>query len=357
MPRPTTTRQWVLANKPDGLPILGDGPDATWRLQEMPLRPLKEGEVLGRVRYISNDTGLRGFISTSVAPERYYVPLVEVGQAMRAGVITEVLESKSDRFKPGDMLMDYHLGCWGEHVILDVTKSQPLLSPVPEGVSLTNYVGALGASGLTAFTGLKHVGQLKPGQTVVVSAAAGATGSMVVQIARKILGAGRVIGIAGTDEKCQFVKNELGADECLNYRSPTFEQDLKAATPDEVDLYFDNVGGHILDVMLTRVKKFGRIAVCGLVSTYNSAADEPMTLRNMFEVVSCGLTIQGFIMLDYIDKVPQMMADLVEGVQKGLISLKHSEQVVEASIEKQPEIFMSLFKGANKGKLVTSLQT
>ncbi|KAI1845033.1 hypothetical protein JX265_008383 [Neoarthrinium moseri] len=346
-----TTKQWILTNKPTGAPVLS-GPDATFKLETATLPALKEGQVLGKVRYFSNDTGLRNFIQSTVAPERFYVPTVPVGSPMRSGIIAEVIESASPTYKAGDLVMDFHLGTWSELVVLDAALCQPL-APLPNNLPITHWLGAFGASGLAAYTGLYFAGQAKPEDTIVISAAAGATGSMAVQIAVKLLGAKRVIGIAGGEEKCAWVKEQLGAHECINYKSPTFVEDLKAATPDEVDVYFDNVGGHVLDAMLTRMKKNGNVAVCGAVSSYNS--DEPMALKNWFEIISMRINIRGFIMLDYMDKAAAILGELIGAAADGRIKLGEGETVVEAKIEQQPEIWMSLFTGANQGKLLTKL--
>lgn len=350
-PMPSTTKQWVLASKPTAAPLLS-GDNATFKLQEAALPALKDGQILCKVLYFSNDTGLRNFIETTVAPERMYVPTVPVGSPMRSGVIAEVVESTSDKFKAGDQVVDFHLGTWSEYVVLDAAQSQPL-SALPANLSATHFLGALGASGLAAYSGLYFAAETKPEHTVVISAAAGATGNMAIQIAAKLIGAKRVIGIAGSDEKCAWVKNKLGAHECLNYKSPTFAEDLKAATPDEVDVYFDNAGGEILDLMLTRMKKGGQIAVCGAVSTYNS--DQPMALKNWFEVISCRIGIRGFIMLDYMDKVPAILGELIGAIADGRIVLQDAETIVEARIEEQPEVWMRLFSGGNQGKLITKL--
>jgi hypothetical protein len=347
-----TTKQWIVANKPTGAPVL-EGPDATFKLQTVTLPPLEDGQILCKVRYFSNDTGLRNFIQCTVAPERFYVPTVELGSPMRSGVIAEVLESKSDKFKAGDLCMDFHLGIWSELLILNAADSQAL-APLPGGLPLTHYLGAFGASGLAAYTGLYYAGEAKPEHTIVISAAAGATGNMAIQIAVKLLKAKRVIGIAGSDEKCAWVKDTLGAHECINYKSPTFAEDLKAVTPDEVDVYFDNVGGFVLDAMLTRMKRHGTIAVCGSVSSYNS--DEPTALHNWFEIISGRFTIRGFIMLDYMDKVPAILGELIGAVADGRIKLADAETLVEAGIEQQPEIWMRLFSGGNQGKLITDLK-
>ncbi|KAI4858899.1 NAD(P)-binding protein [Hypoxylon rubiginosum] len=347
-----TTKQWILASKPTGAPVLS-GPDATFELQTATLPPLKEGQILCRVRYFSNDTGQRNFIQSTVAPDRLYVPTVPVGSLMRSGVLAEVLESAApDVFKVGDLVMDFHLGTWSELVVLDAATSQPL-TPLPNGLPLTHYLGAFGASGLAAYAGLAYAGGVKAGDTVVVSAAAGATGSMAVQVAKRLLGAGRVVGVAGSDGKCAWVRDVLGADACVNYASPTFEADLRAATPGEVDVYFDNVGGKVLDAVLTRVRRHGTVAVCGALSSYNSA--EPMALRNWFEIVSMRITVRGFIMLDYLDKAPAILGELIGAAADGRIKLQDGETVVEGRIEEQPEIWMRLFSGGNQGKLITEL--
>lgn len=351
MPSPQTTKQWIVASKPEGEPILS-GPDATFKLQTATLEPLKEGQVLAKVLYFSNDTGLRNFINSTVAPERFYVPTIPLGSPMRSGVIAEVVESAAAAYKVGDHVMDFHLGTWSEYIVLDAATAQPL-APLPNGLPVTHFLGAFGASGLAAYTGLYYAAKAKPEHTIVISAAAGATGSMAVQIAVKLIGAKRVVGIAGGEEKCAWVREQLGAHACVNYKSPTFLEDLKAATPDEVDVYFDNVGGSVLDAMLTRMKRFGHIAVCGAVASYNS--EEPMALRNWFELISGRFTIRGFIMLDYMEKVPEILKELIGATADGRIKLGEGETVVEASIEKQPEIWMSLFTGANKGKLLTKL--
>ncbi|CAJ2502387.1 Uu.00g097810.m01.CDS01 [Anthostomella pinea] len=347
----TTTKQWILASKPTGAPILS-GPGATFKLQTAELPALQEGQLLAKVRYFSNDTGLRNFIQSTVAPERFYVPTVPLGAPMRSGVIAEVLESASPKFKAGDLVLDFHLGTWSELVVLDAATSQPL-APLPNGLPLTHYLGAFGASGIAAYTGLYYAGGAKPEHTVVISSAAGATGSMAVQIAVKLLGAKRVVGIAGSDEKCAWVVEQLGAHACVNYKSATFLADLKAATPDEVDVYFDNVGGAVLDAMLTRMKRAGTVAVCGAVSGYNS--DEPMQLCNWFELISMRIQIRGFIMLDWMDKAPQIVGELIAAAADGRIKLQDGETVVEARIEEQPEVWMRLFSGANQGKLLTKL--
>jgi NADPH-dependent curcumin reductase CurA len=276
---------------------------------------------------------------------------------MRSGVVAEVVESKSSKMQVGDVVMDYHLGYWSDTCILSDRTAQRL-DPLPKDLPLTHYLGAFGAAGLAAYTGLIYAGGARrddPNQTIVVSAAAGATGSMAIQIAAKILRAGRVVGIAGSEEKCAWVK-KIGAHECVNYNSPTFAEDLKHATPAEVDLFFDNVGGTILDAMLPRMKRMGKgtIAVCGAIQQYN-AAGKPMELHNWCEVFSARITIKGFIMLDYLEHVPAGLQELTTATTDGRLDLSEAETIVEARLEDQPEVWTRLYAGKNTGKLITKL--
>ncbi|KAJ3527941.1 hypothetical protein NM208_g10457 [Fusarium decemcellulare] len=345
-----TTKQWILSAKPVGTPTTS-GPNPTFTLQTVRLPPLSDDQILVKVLYFSNDAGIRTFIGCTVDDSRLYVPPVQVETPMRAGIIGEVLESKSSKFNPGDLITEFHLSTWSERVVLDAGHVRPV-APLPAGLSITHYLGAFGGSGLTAHIGLLHVAQAKPEHTIVVSAAAGATGSMVIQVAVKLLGAKRVVGIAGSDEKCAWVRDHLGATACVNYKSPTFIQDLKDATPDEVDVFFDNVGGAVLDGVLTRMKRYGTVAVCGAVSTYNS--DEPMRLHNWFEVVSQRLNVKGFFTFDYMDLVPAALKEIIAAAAEGRIKVD-IEDVVPATIEEIPNVWINVYNGANKGKSITKL--
>lgn len=348
-----TTKQLILTAKPTGLPVL-TGPNPTFRLESVTLPPLKPGQALARVLFFSNDAGQRNFLSSTVASIRLYVAPVAVGTPMRGGLLCEVTESASAKFKPGDVVVHY-LGDWAELVVLD--DASPMvngpLAPLPDGLGFSHYLGAFGPSGLAAYTGLCFAGGVKPGQTVVVSAAAGGTGSVAVQIALRILGAGRVVGIAGSEAKCAWVRDYLGAHACVDYQSETFAEDLAAATPGEVDVYFDCVGGNVLDAVLVRMKKGGTVAVPGAVCTYNS--DEPMALRNWFEVVAMSLTLKGYTYLDWMDKVPGILEELIQAAMDGKIKLDEGETIIEAPLEKHPDIWASLFSGGNRGKLITKL--
>lgn len=346
----TEAKVWVFANKTDRTPTI-DGPNPTFRLDTIKLPPLKEEQILVKVLYISNDAGLRTFIGCTVDEDRMYVPPIKIGDPMHSGVIGEVLESNSARFKPGDLVMEPYRSWWGDKIILDTDTVQHI-APLPNNLSITHYLGAFGGSGLAGYVGLLHIAQAKPQHTIVVSAAAGATGSIVVQTAVKLLGAKRVVGIAGGEEKCAWVRDYLGAHACVDYKSPTFMQDLKEATPDEVDIYFDNVGGSVLDGVLTRMKKFGTIAVCGAVSTYNS--DRPTMLKNWFEIISQRLTLKGFFLFDHMDKIPDGMEQLIKAAAEGRINVD-IENIVPAKIEDMPRAWIDVYNGGNKGKSITKL--
>jgi NADPH-dependent curcumin reductase CurA len=350
MATPRTTKQWILANKPVGTPTVS-GPNPTFVMQTTELPPVQSDQILVKVLYYSNDAGIRTFIGCTVDPNRMYLPPVPIGSPMRSGIIGEVLESNSDKFKVGDLIMEFHRGTWSEYTVLDAKGVLPV-APLPAGLSITHYLGAFGGSGLAGYIGLLDAGEAKPEHTVVVSAAAGATGSMVVQTAVKLLGAKRVVGIAGGAEKCAWVRDHLGAHACVDYKSPTFLEDVKAATPDEVDVFFDNVGGEVLDGVLTRMKRHGTIVICGAVSIYNS--DKPMALHNWFEVVSQRLNIKGFFMFDFMDKVPKAMETLIGASAEGRIKVD-VEDIVDATIEDVPNAWLRMYNGSNRGKSVTKL--
>lgn len=270
---------------------------------------------------------------------------------MRARSVVEVLDSKSSKYKKGDKALA--TTGWAEYSVQNAQECQSV-DQIP-GLSNTHYLGAFGMTGLTAYYGTKIIARAGPEDTVVVSGAAGATGSMVVQIAKNMLGCKRVIGLAGTDDKCKWVES-LGADTCLNYKNPDFKKQLRAATEGYVDVYFDNVGGSILDLMLTRMKKHGRVAACGAVSNYNTS--DPTGLKNWFEIVSQRIEIKGFIILDFIasGEAPAAVKEMVQAWKEGKIQIGDAnETVVDTKFEDVPKTWMGLFEGANTGKLITNL--
>ncbi|KAL8992569.1 MAG: hypothetical protein Q9169_006999 [Polycauliona sp. 2 TL-2023] len=350
---PSETRQWILSNKATGLPTLS-GPSPTFTLTKTPLNPPAADQVLLQLLYLSNDPAQRGWISAHIDAARLYLPPVEVGSPMNARGLCKILQSNAEGWQEGDLVLA-STG-WREYAVLNASACQKIPSLEGLDVGITQFLGALGMTGLTAWFGLKEIARAGPDDTVVVSGAAGATGSMVVQIAKHIIGCKRVIGIAGGEEKCKWVKEHLGADVCVDYKSPSFVEDLKKETEGFVEVYFDNVGGEILDLMLTRVKRYGRIAACGAIAEYNKDSAGAYGIKNWFEVVMNRIEIKGFIVLDFIDKAAEATKELVKATREGKIKIDAgNETVVETGFEGVPETWMKLFEGGNRGKLVTKL--
>lgn len=353
MSTPTSTRQWVLVNKPTDLPVLsGDKPTFELRTKDLP--SLQEGQVLVKLLFLSNDPAQRGWISPNVNPDRLYVPPVQINTPMHARGLAEVLDSKSPTFKPGDVVTA-STG-WSEYVVLDAKTVQPA-PELPGGLARTHYLGAFGMTGLTAYYGMKEVGEAKSGDIVVVSGAAGATGSMAVQIAKKIIGAKRVVGIAGSEEKCRWVET-LGADKCVNYKAGDLKQQLVDALGGEkeyVDVFFDNVGGEMLDLMLSRMARHGRVVACGAISSYNNPRGG-LLLKNYFEVISMRIQIRGMIVMDYLGKAQEVAQIFKQALQEGKLKVSgESEHIVKGGFEEVPQVWMKLFEGANTGKLLTKI--
>ncbi|KAH0841595.1 hypothetical protein AYO21_01171 [Fonsecaea monophora] len=349
---PTSTRTWILANRPKGLPTFSSSDaNPTFKLVEQPLPPLKPNQALVKMLFFSNDPAQRPSIDGAIKAERHYAPPVEIGAPMQARGLAEVIASTAENLSRGTIVAV--APGWTEYAVVDAAECSPR-QPLPGGLSITHYLGAFGGPGLTAYYGLVVVGEAKKGMRVVVSGAAGATGNMVVQIAKNIVGCSEVIGIAGSDEKCRWVES-LGADKCINYKSPTFEEDLHKATEGFVDIYFDNVGGHILDLMLGRLKRHGVAVACGSISGYNST--EPTVLKNYFQVITMRLSIRGFIVLDYLPKAQETIELFVQSIKEGKLKItnEESEQVVDTKFEDVPKTWLKLFDGGNTGKLVTKL--
>ncbi|KAL8826972.1 MAG: hypothetical protein Q9170_007199 [Blastenia crenularia] len=349
MSLPTTTRQWILTYKPTDLPVLS-GSSPTFTLQTHSIPSLKQNQVLLKTLFLSNDPAQRGWISANIDPARLYAPPVPVGAAMYARSICEVVKSTTDSFKEGEKVLAN--GGWTEYRVLDGKECQKIQDI--EGVDITQYLGALGFTGLTAYYGIIDIVNAGKDDAVVVSGAAGATGSMVVQIAKNMLGCKKVVGIAGGADKCRWVES-IGADTCLDYKAPDFKEKLIEATDGYVEVYFDNVGGEILDLMLTRMKRHGRIAACGAVAEYNKS--DGHGIKNWFEVISNRIEIKGFIVFDFLPKIKEATGELVKATKEGKIKVDSSnETVVETGFEGIPETWMKLFEGGNRGKLVTKVK-
>jgi NADPH-dependent curcumin reductase len=317
----------VLASRPQGWVT-----PENFRLEKAPLPAAGEGEVLVRNLWLSLDPYMRGRMSES----KSYVKGVEIGEVMVGQTAGEVVESKNPSLKKGDHVLT-QLGWQLYGVTKEATKVDASRAP------LSYYLGMLGMPGLTAYFGLKELGQPKPGETVVVSAASGAVGSVVGQLA-KLWGC-RAVGIAGGREKCDYVTRELGFDECIDYKSDNLRERLR-----EVDVYFDNVGGEMLDTLLTRMKLFGRIVVCGMIADYN--ATEPYRVKNLRAVLVNRLKIQGMIVFDWKERYGEAMKALGGYYAAG--KLKTRESVLEG-LANAPQGLIALLKGGNFGKQLVKL--
>lgn len=328
--------QFRLAARPVGLPK-----DSDWQITREPVRELADGEVLVKTLYLSLDPAMRGWMNDA----KSYIRPVGIGEVMRAGGLGEVVASKSPRFAVGDKIgggfgvQQYWIGAADDrHAGLH--KIDTRLAPA------TTWLNTLGMPGMTAYFGLLEVGQPKAGETVVVSGAAGAVGQTVGQVARQ-LGC-RVVGIAGGKEKCDFVVNELGFDACIDYKGGDVRAGLKEHCPNGVDVYFDNVGGDILDIVLTRINLKARIVICGAISQYNNttAVKGP---ANYLSLLVNRARMEGMVVFDYADRYHVAVAALGKWLQEGKI--KSREDVVQG-IEKFPQALTMLFEGKNFGKLV-----
>lgn len=320
----------VLASRPQGWVKPGD-----FRLESQPMPAPKDGEVLVKNLWLSLDPYMRGRISDA----KSYVPPVAIGGLMVGQTVGEVVESKSPAFKAGDHVLT-SLG-WQTHGVAragEVTKVD-----AKAGVPLSYYLGVLGMPGLTAYFGLYEIGHPRAGNTLVVSAASGAVGSVVGQLA-KASGC-RVVGIAGGKAKCEYVVKELGFDACVDYKAGKLSEDLGAACPNGVDVYFENVGGQIMDAVMARMNFASRMIVCGLISDYN--ATEPYGMKMMRSVLVNRIRMQGMIVFDWINRYPEGIKALSAMVAAGRI--KYRESVVQG-IENAPQGLVDLLQGKNFGK-------
>ncbi|KAF2204260.1 NAD(P)-binding protein [Delitschia confertaspora ATCC 74209] len=344
------TRQWLLTNPPVA-DIKLSGDDATFSLVTKELPPVGPNQALVKTLYLSNDPAQRTWIQKDQDPERLYLPPVQKDTPMKAFGICEVVQSEAENLKKGDLVLTE--ANWTEYSVQDAAALRPVQPDPEHGIKPTHFLGSLGFTGMTAYWGLVDVVRTTASDTVVVSGAAGATGSMVVQIAKHLVGCKRIIGIAGSDEKCRWVES-LGADTCINYKSKSFKEDLIKATEGYVEVYYDNVGGEILDLMLTRMKRHGRIAACGAISNYNNGNEKQIS--NWNEVIFNRIEIRGLIVLDAMPKMGEIMETLSKGVKDGKIKMtEESETIVKSKFEDIPSTWMMLFQGGNQGKLITQL--
>ena len=328
-------RQIHLVKRPQGEPT----PDC-FALVETDLPDPGPGQVLVKNLYLSLDPYMRGRMDDA----KSYAQPQPLNEVMTGSTAGEVLASAHPGFKPGDTFAaKFGLG-WQTHALV---KGDSILKVDASKVPLSYYVGLLGMPGATAWYGTMKILDPQPGQTLVVTAATGAVGGIVGQLA-KARGA-RVVGIAGGTEKCDYAVSTLGFDACVDYKAPDWKAMLKAATPDGIDRVFENVGGEIMDALLGRMQPFGRMAVCGLISGYNGT---PMPVNNFRSVLVNKLMIQGFIISDHLELWPQAHRELAELVVSG--RLKYRESVAEG-IENAPQAFMGMLKGRNFGKQIVKL--
>ena len=329
----TTNREWILAERPDGEPDLD-----CFELRETDVPAPDPGELLVRTRYLSVDPYMRGRMRDA---ESYAEPW-GVGDALRGGVVAEVVESESDAYDAGDLVTGE--GTWSDYATLDAADVAPVDPSVADPEA---YLGVLGMPGRTAYFGLLEVGEPKPGDTVVVSGAAGAVGSVVGQIAKR--NGCRVIGFAGTDEKTDWLTEELGFDAAINYTTTDDYRDaLDSAAPEGVDVYFDNVGGPITDAVFTRLNLDARVAVCGQIAHYNDE-EVPTGPRKLPQIIAPRAKVQGLLVSDFATRFEEASERLGEWVATG--ELAHRETIVDG-LENAPDAFLGLFAGDNIGKQV-----
>jgi NADPH-dependent curcumin reductase len=332
-------RQIVLVSRPHGEPAAEN-----FKLTEAPVPAIGPRQVLLKTKYLSLDPYMRGRMGEA----KSYVPPFALGEPLGGGTVSEVIASNNPKFAPGDIVLGF--GGWQEYSVSDggeLRKLDPNLAPV------STALGVLGMPGLTAYVGLLNIGQPKKGETLVVAAAAGPVGSAVGQIG-KIKGC-RVIGIAGGKQKTDYLVNELGFDAAIDHRSPDMKEKLKAACPDGIDIYFENVGGAVWDAVFPLLNNFARVPVCGLVSTYNatSAPEGPDRAPALMRtILTKRLRVQGFIVFDFAAQTGEFLRDASGWIKDG--RLKYREDIVEG-LENAPKAFIGMLKGANFGKLLVKV--
>lgn len=329
----TTYKRIVLASRPQGQVV-----PENFRLEKVSVPVLKDGEVLIRNHYLSLDPYMR----MRMEDAKSYAAPQPIGDTMIGGTVGEVVESKNPKYAVGDKVQGM-LG-WSELGISDGVLLRKLDT---QHIPLSAYLGAVGMPGMTAWYGLTQIMQPKEGETIVVSAASGAVGSVVGQLP-KLRGC-RAVGIAGGKEKCDYVVNELGFDACIDYKAGNLTAELAKATPNGIDAIFENVGGEIFDACLARMNPFGRIALCGLIAGYDGG---PMPIQNLRVFLTMRLTMRGFIVSEHMDLWPQGLKELGTLVATGKLKFRES---IAQGLEAAPEAFIGLLKGKNFGKQLVKL--
>ena len=328
-----TNRQWLLAKRPQGMV----GPD-NFEYKEGPIPEPGDGEVLVRNLFLSFDPTQRGWMEDRES----YMPPVGIGEPMRAGSIGQVTETRHPDFQQGDLVQT--TGGWQDFIVTSPNLGPMGLSKIPDGIPPDMMLSVLGVTGLTAYWGLLDLGNPQAGETVLVSGAAGATGSIAGQIAR-IKGC-RVIGIAGGPEKCQWLLDEAGFDDVIDYKNQDVSRRIAETCPSKVDVFFDNVGGDILEAALDHINMRARVVLCGGISNYNATEPVPGP-ANLMNLVIMRARMEGFIVLDYMDRAMQAIETLTAWVQSG--DLKYQVDLQEG-FENIPATLTRLFTGENLGK-------
>ena len=326
-------RAWHLMSRPQGTPTHDN-----FGLQEIALPPVGDGMIRVGNQWLSVDPYMRGRMNDV----KSYVPAFQVGEPMEGGAVGEVIESKADGFAPGDLVQ--HMAGWRDEAVVPARAANKLPNL---GVPPEQFLGVLGVTGATAYFGLLDVAQARQGDIVFVSAAAGAVGSVVVQIA-KAKGM-TVIGSAGGPEKCEFVRS-LGADEVVDYKAGSILKGLAAAAPEGIDVYFDNVGGDHLDAAFAVARNNARFAICGMIEGYNDAT--PMSFRFIMRVIAMRIRLKGFIVFDYFPRMAEFYAAMGPWLASGAVK---SRETVMDGLESAPDAFLGLFKGENVGKMLVRL--
>ena len=330
----TQNTQVLLISRPEGW-----ASESNFKVVQSPVASPNDGELLVKNHYLSLDPYMRGRMNAVKSYTKYQ----ELNEVMTGGTVAEVVESKHPKFNVGDFVVT--MSGWQQYAI---SNGEGLMKVDPKLAPLSYYVGILGMPGATAWIGLNDIMQPKAGETVAVSAASGAVGSVVGQLA-KAKGC-RVVGIAGGKAKCDYVVKELGFDACVDYKAGNLKDDFKATTPDGVDAYFENVGGEVMDTVLSRLNAFSRIALCGLISEYNKA--EPRGIRYVGSLLVNRVKLQGFIVTDHLDKWPAAFAEIGALLKQG--KMKYQETISEG-IQSAPKAFIGMLKGENVGKQLVKL--
>ncbi|KAG5912912.1 hypothetical protein E4U61_007655 [Claviceps capensis] len=334
----------ILAERPTDNII----PGQTFHEKKSPIpspADLKDGEILVEVLYLSLDPAMRGWLNDS----RSYIPPVKIGAVMRGASVARVLTTKSKLVSSGDFVSA--MSGWTQYAVLNEEQFEPT-SAFP-GLNLQapqDMLSILGLTGATAWWGMTQIGDPKPGDLVVVSGAAGATGSVAGQIA-KIKGA-TVVGICGSDPKCQWLVNDLGFDAALNYKTADFKETFKAATKNYIDVYFDNVGGEILDMCLARAKEHSRFVMCGGISQYNTSA--PVGPKNISKLITMRIKMQGFIVFDHKEHIPSIRKELSQWLAEG--KMKKTETILKGGLAAAQQALVDLYNGRNQGKLLVEVR-